>query len=211
MKKNTEGDYRDPNLGLLNCRAGDTKHRSKLNLVWISTSYHVHFTYLCAKLLPDWWRKVIMEPYIFQIWSNFLFMAAQQIGATGCVVQLTFCTEENTRFTIAWRISRFSVKGVCVWAGNFPNAAKFAISGRAEATGFTDHDEVWQERTHRTCVRCSSSQPTEAPKFITSHATLLRPFKVYVRSLSIGWNDVTYLWSQYDRHFVGQHRRTVRS
>ena len=27
----------------------------------------------------------------------------------------------------------------------------------------------------------------------------------------IGWNDVTYLWSQYDRHFVGQHRRTVRS
>jgi len=27
----------------------------------------------------------------------------------------------------------------------------------------------------------------------------------------IGWNDVTYLWSQYDRHFVGQDRRTVRS
>jgi len=27
----------------------------------------------------------------------------------------------------------------------------------------------------------------------------------------MGWNDVTYLWSQYDRHFVGQHRRTVRS
>jgi len=26
----------------------------------------------------------------------------------------------------------------------------------------------------------------------------------------IGWkNDVTYLWSQYNRHFVGQHRRTV--
>ena len=24
-------------------------------------------------------------------------------------------------------------------------------------------------------------------------------------------NDVTYLWSHYDRHFVGQHRRTVRS
>jgi len=24
-------------------------------------------------------------------------------------------------------------------------------------------------------------------------------------------NDVTYLWSQYDRHFVGQDRRTVRS
>jgi len=27
----------------------------------------------------------------------------------------------------------------------------------------------------------------------------------------IGWNDVTYLWSQYDRHFVRQHRRTARS
>jgi len=27
----------------------------------------------------------------------------------------------------------------------------------------------------------------------------------------IGWNDVTYLRSQYDRHIVGQHRRTVRS
>jgi len=27
----------------------------------------------------------------------------------------------------------------------------------------------------------------------------------------IGWNDVTYLWSQYDRHFVGQHGRTVHS
>ena len=27
----------------------------------------------------------------------------------------------------------------------------------------------------------------------------------------IGWNDVTYLRSQYDRHFAGQHRRTVRS
>jgi len=27
----------------------------------------------------------------------------------------------------------------------------------------------------------------------------------------IGWNDVTYLWSLYDRHFVGQDRRTVRS
>jgi len=24
-------------------------------------------------------------------------------------------------------------------------------------------------------------------------------------------NDVTYLWSQYDRHFGGQDRRTVRS
>jgi len=26
----------------------------------------------------------------------------------------------------------------------------------------------------------------------------------------IGWNEVTYLWSQYDRYFVGQQRRTVR-
>jgi len=30
-------------------------------------------------------------------------------------------------------------------------------------------------------------------------------------SLYIGWSNVTYLWSQYDRHLVGQHRRTVRS
>ena len=27
----------------------------------------------------------------------------------------------------------------------------------------------------------------------------------------IGWNDVTYLWPQYDRHFAGQDSRTVRS
>jgi len=27
----------------------------------------------------------------------------------------------------------------------------------------------------------------------------------------IGWNDVTHLWSQHDRHFVGQDHRTVRS
>ena len=29
--------------------------------------------------------------------------------------------------------------------------------------------------------------------------------------LYIGWNDITYLWPQYDRHFVGQDRRTVHS
>jgi len=28
--------------------------------------------------------------------------------------------------------------------------------------------------------------------------------KSYGKSLQIGRNDVTYLWSQYDRHFVGQ-------
>jgi len=27
----------------------------------------------------------------------------------------------------------------------------------------------------------------------------------------IWWSDVTYLWLQYDRHFVGQHCRTVLS
>jgi len=30
-------------------------------------------------------------------------------------------------------------------------------------------------------------------------------------SLYIGWSDVTYLWSRYDRHFVQQHGHTVRS
>jgi len=34
---------------------------------------------------------------------------------------------------------------------------------------------------------------------------------VVKQQIYIGWNDVTYLWSQYDRHFVGQDRRTVRS
>ena len=33
--------------------------------------------------------------------------------------------------------------------------------------------------------------------------------ELIVVELYIGWNDVTYLWSQYDRHFVGQQRRTV--
>jgi len=38
---------------------------------------------------------------------------------------------------------------------------------------------------------------------------LLIVLREWYRSVQIGWIDVTYLWSQYDRHFVGKHRRTV--
>jgi len=33
---------------------------------------------------------------------------------------------------------------------------------------------------------------------------MLRSLDVNI-SIYIGWSDVTYLWSQCDRHFVGQH------
>jgi len=48
------------------------------------------------------------------------------------------------------------------------------------------------------------------------HFCLARPqhisdILILIHRVYMGWNDVIYLWSQYDRHFVGQHRRTVRS
>jgi len=41
---------------------------------------------------------------------------------------------------------------------------------------------------------------------IGCHTAGLTPLKTTRRTrLYIGWSDVTYLWSQCDRHFVGQH------
>jgi len=34
---------------------------------------------------------------------------------------------------------------------------------------------------------------------------MLKPMKQTCSPIYIGWSDVTYLWSQCDRHFVGQH------
>jgi len=48
--------------------------------------------------------------------------------------------------------------------------------------------------------------------FQKTHAKIDNVKQNKLTNVYIGWtwNDVTYLWSQYDRHFVGQHRRTVR-
>ena len=52
----------------------------------------------------------------------------------------------------------------------------------------------------------SSTNKTTSPSTSKTTPPLSRRHELY-----IGWNDVTYLWSQYDRHFVGQDRRTLRS
>jgi len=59
---------------------------------------------------------------------------------------------------------------------------------------------------HRSVVLTSSSAAaaTSVQRRYSSNLVSSEHIGLY-----IGWNDVRYMWSQYDRHFVGQHRRTV--
>jgi len=182
---------------------------------WRAKDQRVNFALFAADSIKYWrglWSEYTVT-WVPNIQLLHFFRATNTAYASRSIVDQAICAWLNL---VLENALGNSVPSSPVWVKTADTAiGKLAstnkLNGLAKSAIYKGCTAALQSKRFNSLKLCCRNSPEGILPEYFLDVNSVSGWATFAKSWLHRWNGVTYLWSQYDRHFVGQHRSTVRS